>query len=94
MRHTRGSDRVQPYNWQDLPDSSSASILHSDTDGTSARGSTSIAAGRDRGFILLMLVVLCAIALLGYLVKQIFHIAGLGPIDAIGGVLLSVLKMD
>ena len=40
-----------------------------------------------------MLVVLCAIALLGYLVKQIFHIAGLGPIDAIGGVLLSVLKM-
>mgnify|MGYP002572934487 FL=1 len=45
------------------------------------------------GFILLMLVVLCALSLLGYLVKQIFHIAGLGPIDAIGGVLLSVLKM-
>ena len=45
------------------------------------------------GFILLIIVVLCLLSLLGHLVKQIFHIAGLGPIDAIGGVLLSVLKM-
>lgn len=45
------------------------------------------------GFIILLLAVLCAISLLGYLVKKIFHIAGLGPIDAIGGVLLSILKM-
>ena len=45
------------------------------------------------GFIVLLILVLCAIALLGLLVKKIFHIAGLGPIDAVGGVLLSIVKM-
>lgn len=32
-------------------------------------------------------------ALLGHLIKGIFKLAGLGPIDAIGGILLGVFKM-
>lgn len=36
---------------------------------------------------------LLGIALLGHLLKGLFRLAGLGPIDAVGGLLLGVVKM-
>lgn len=45
------------------------------------------------GFIVILLAVLLVMALLGHLIKGIFKLAGLGPIDAVGGILLGVLKM-
>ena len=45
------------------------------------------------GFVVILLAVLLVMALLGHLIKGIFKLAGLGPIDAIGGILLGVFKM-
>ena len=44
------------------------------------------------GFVVILLAVLLVMALLGHLIKGIFKLAGLGPIDAIGGILLGVFK--
>ena len=44
------------------------------------------------GFVVILLAVLLVMALLGHLIKGIFKLAGLGPIDAIGGILLGVLS--
>lgn len=45
------------------------------------------------GFIAILLGVLLAVALVGRLARRIFRIAGLGPLDAVGGLLLGVVKM-
>ena len=43
------------------------------------------------GFVVILLAVLLVMALLGHLIKGIFKLAGLGPIDAIGGILLGYI---
>lgn len=45
------------------------------------------------GFLIVLLGVLAAVSLLGRLLKGLFRFAGLGPFDAVGGVVLGVLKM-
>ena len=45
------------------------------------------------GFVVILLAVLLVMALLGHLIKGIFKLAGLGPIDAIGGILLGVIEI-
>ncbi len=50
-------------------------------------------AARVAGFVAILLLTLLGIALLGYLLKGLFRLAGLGPIDAVGGLLLGVVKM-
>lgn len=45
------------------------------------------------GFVAILVVVLVTLALLGHLIKKIFKLAGLGPLDAIGGIVLSIIKM-
>ena len=50
-------------------------------------------AARVAGFVAILLLTLLGIALLGHLLKGLFRLAGLGPIDAVGGLLLGVVKM-
>ena len=50
-------------------------------------------AARVAGFVAILLLTLLGIALLGQLLKGLFRLAGLGPIDAVGGLLLGVVKM-
>ena len=45
------------------------------------------------GFLAVLVGVMIALALLGRLLRGLFRFAGLGPFDAIGGVVLGVLKM-
>ncbi len=45
------------------------------------------------GFLTILVGVMIVLALLGRLLRGLFRFAGLGPFDAIGGVLLGVLKM-
>lgn len=49
--------------------------------------------GAVLGFLAILIVVLVGISLLGHLLKRAFSFAGLGPMDAIAGALLSILKM-
>lgn len=45
------------------------------------------------GFLAVLLGVMVAVVLLGRLLKGLFRFAGLGPFDAVGGLVLGVLKM-
>lgn len=45
------------------------------------------------GFLAVLVGVMIAVVLVGRLLKGLFRFAGLGPFDAIGGVVLGVLKM-
>ena len=49
-------------------------------------------AARVAGFVAILLLTLLGIALLGHLLKGLFRLAGLGPIDSVGGLLLGVFE--
>ena len=46
------------------------------------------------GFIIIFLVALIAITICGYLMRAILKVAGLGPMDAILGIVFSIMKVS